>query len=263
MINLLQQAATQGFVIAAQKWSVPVYHADTTTPKQTITLTASWAPKHQLAGVPIPDNATPSPDSDGHLAIINPTTNCEYDLWQAHKNTDGSWTASWANTTTTTGPGWYPLSATGAGDALTAGLITPDDMKNGINHALKFNYPYTKAGGPVTPAPASDGQSTNPAAIPEGARLQLDPNLNLQTLNLNPWQTTIAKALQTYGMYLTDTGGGVGLSAQENTDTPYPWGTTTYADLPQTLITHLRVLTLPPQHPQNNNLTTTSCGVFS
>ncbi len=74
MINLLQQGGQQGFVIAAQKWSVAVYHADQTTPKHTVTLTASWAPKHQFTGIPIPTDATPSPDGDGHLAIIDPTT---------------------------------------------------------------------------------------------------------------------------------------------------------------------------------------------
>jgi hypothetical protein len=267
MIALLQTAAnSQGFLIAARKWSTPVYHADQTTTKQTIHLTSPWAPMHQLTGIPFPSNATPSPDSDGHLAIIDDTTNCEYDFYQASQNPDGSWNAGWANAINTTqSTGWLDWSATGSGDALTAGLITPQEMNAGtINHALKFSFPYTKAGGPVRPATASDGTHTENGAIPEGAHLQLDPTLNLQTLNLNPWQTTIAKALQTYGMYLTDSGGGITIPAQEPTNgQTYPWGNDTYIYLPQTLITHLHVLTLPPQYNPKAPNPTSTCATYS
>jgi len=64
----------------------------------------------------------------------------------------------------------------------------------------------------VLPASASDGTVNDPAALPIGAHLQLDPNLDLNTLNLQPWERTIAEALQTYGMYCADTGFGIALS---------------------------------------------------
>lgn len=267
MVALIQQAAdSQGFLIAARKWSIPVYHADQTTPQNAVNLTSPWAPLQLLTGVPFPTDTTASPDGDGHLAIIDDTTNCEYDLYKATKNPDGSWTAGWATAfNMNQSNGWIDWPATGSGDALTAGLITPEEMNAGtIRHALKFSFPFTKAGGPVRPATASDGTHTDPGAIPEGAHLQLDPNLDLATLNLSPWQTTIAQALQTYGMYLTDTGGGVSIPAQEpNQNQTYPWGTDTYAYLPESLVSHLKVLSLPSQYNPQPPDPSSTCAAYS
>jgi hypothetical protein len=265
MVSLIRQAAaSQGFLITAQKWSTPVYHINGNAQRQTVKLTAGWAPRRLLSGVPIPADATPSPDSDAHLAIIDDATGCEYDFWQASRSSDGSWSASWANATSTASSGWYPYSTTGSGDALTAGLITPEDMASGsIDHALKFAFPYTKAGGPVLPAVASDGTHSDPGAIPEGAHLQLDPSLDLSTLGLTPWQRVVAKSLQTYGMYLTDTGGGVAIPAQETRQgQKYPWGTDTYLYLPQSLLAHLRVLTLPKQYTPASVEPSTTCATL-
>jgi hypothetical protein len=265
MVSLIRQAAAdQGFLITAQKWSTPVYHINGNAQRQTVKLTAGWAPKRLLSGVPIPADASPSPDGDGHLAIVDDATGCEYDFWQASRASDGSWSASWANATSTASTGWYPYSATGSGDALTAGLITPEDMASGsIDHALKFAFPYTKAGGPVLPAVASDGTHTNAGAIPEGAHLQLDPGLDLSTLSLTPWQKVVAKSLQAYGMYLTDTGGGVAIPAQETRQgQKYPWGTDTYLYLPQSLLAHLRVLTLPKQYTPAPVEPSTTCATL-
>lgn len=43
--------------------------------------------------------------------------------------------------------------------------------------------------------------------------MQLDPKLDLDTLELQPYEKTIARALQEYGMYLGDTGGTLTLYA--------------------------------------------------
>ena len=265
MVSAIREAAaSQGFLITAQKWSTPVYHINGNAQRQTVKLTAGWAPRRLLSGVPIPADAAPSPDSDAHLAIIDDASGCEYDFWQATRASDGSWSAGWANATSTASTGWYPYSATGSGDALSAGLITPEDMASGsIDHALKFAFPYTKAGGPVLPAVASDGTYTNAGAIPEGAHLQLDPSLDLSTLNLTPWQKVVARSLQTYGMYLTDTGGGVAIPAQETRQgQTYPWGTDTYLYLPQSLLAHLRVLTLPKQYTPAPVEPSTTCATL-
>jgi hypothetical protein len=65
----------------------------------------------------------------------------------------------------------------------------------------------------VLPATASDGKTTLAAALPQGARVQLDPALDLGTLRLSASERTIAEALQRYGMYLGDTGGALALYA--------------------------------------------------
>jgi hypothetical protein len=54
------------------------------------------------------------------------------------------------------------------------------------------------------PALKSDGTSTRPDCIPEGARLQLDPSLDLESLNLKPGELAVARAMQRYGGYLMD-----------------------------------------------------------
>ena len=72
--------------------------------------------------------------------------------------------------------------------------------------ARPWAIPFVRAGGPWAPATASDGAYDDPAAIPMGARLQLDPAIDIDALGLPPYEATIAKALQTYGMYV----GGLG-----------------------------------------------------
>jgi Bacterial Ig domain len=262
--TVLRAAQAQGFVVAAKHWSVPVYYADASTPRVDFSLTASWAPARRMTPVPVPQNAAPDPSSDGHMMIVDRSTGCEYDFWKAAKKAGGGWSAAWGNALLVNGTGVYPkgLSARGSGFGLGAGLIRPDELAAGeIDHALVFSFPTTKAGGPVAPATESDGQSTAAGAIPEGAQLQLDPELNLDSLRLTPWQRTIARALQRYGMILGDTGGGVSLYAQnpQSTSTPYAWGDTTYPSLPTQLVSHLRVLATGPQRKVATDLAATPC----
>ncbi len=265
--TIVAAAQAQGFLIAAKKWTWPLYYADSTTPRYAVSLTASWAPASTMSGVPIPANAAPDPSGDGHMLVIDRSTNCEYDFWQAVHNADGSWSASWANAAYATDSGWFDhgLSATGAGEAGGGGLIRPEELQAGqINHALVFVYPYTKAGGPVLPATESDGRSTIVGAIPEGAHLQLDPSLDLSGLGLNSYELVIAQALQRYGMFLGDSGGGVSLLAQhpQSTTLAYPWGDQTYVYLPQSLLGHLRVVELGAQYKSPLSLDPTGCATL-
>jgi hypothetical protein len=168
-----------------------------------------------MLNVPIPDEAVPDPEEDGEMAIIDLSTGYEYDFWQAKKE-DGKWSASWANRISIYSDGIYEngLSARGAGFALLAGLVRPEELKAGkIEHALVFTYDFTKKDAIVWPATETDGDTVSEKAIPEGARVQLDPDLDLDSLNLEPWEKTIARALQEYGMFLCDDGGGFELEA--------------------------------------------------
>ena len=268
MIRTLVAGAGGGFLVSAGRWTTSVYYAGPKTPPQTVALTASWAPARRLTGVPIPDGAKPDPSADAHLTIVDEQRGCEYDLWQARRAADGSWSASWANARPADGSGVYPggWAATAAGFTNLAGKLWPDELRTGrIHHALVFAFPYTKAGGPVPPATASDGESTDTGAIPEGARLRLDPSLRVDSLHLSRWQKAIARALQVYGMYLGDTGGTVGLSAvnaRSFSGVPYPWGDADYAYLPTSLLSHMRVLTLPPQYQPVGKLIPTGCATL-
>jgi hypothetical protein len=73
-----------------------------------------------------------------------------------------------------------------------------------IPHALAMNIPYAKPKTYSFPAQRTDGTSTDPNAIPEGARFRLDPALNIDALNLPPMTRAMAKAAQRYGIIVRD-----------------------------------------------------------
>ncbi len=257
--TLVAEKETQGMIISLKKYTVPVYFAGVNTPRYDVLLTASWAPVRKLLNVPIPDYAEPDPAEDGHLVVIDTVNGCEYDFWQARK-VYGRWIASWGNAIPLNSDGIFNkgYSARGSGFALTQGLITPEDLKQGeIKHALIFSYSSPRGGGPVPPATESDGFSEKIADIPEGALVRLNPHLNLDSLSLTSYEKIIARALQKYGMYCADAGGGIQLyavnpvSAKKN---PYRnlLPDETYIELSHIPVSEFQVIKLPPQIQEPN-----------
>ena len=251
--GLVSAGANGRFSLSVKAYTVPIYYAGPWTKRRDVPLTANWAPWRALRGVPIPAAARPDPASDGHLAIVDRAAGCEYDFFGATRMPDGSLTAKWANVTSlsrngvlTKGP-----AARASGFALLAGLILPSELRRGrIDHALVFAYPYTQVGGPVWPAVGSDGQTQGAEAIPEGARVQLDPSLDLSTLGLRPYEVPVARALQEYGAYVSDTGGAISFPVahpQSWTSNPYVGllPDDTYVSLSRIPLDRLRVLKLP------------------
>ncbi len=216
MVRGMVDAASGGrFVLAVKRYSIPVYFAGANTQRVRVKFTAGWAPKDAMLDVPVPKGTKPDPGSDGSVAIIDRSTGCEYDFWRFEKTSTG-YRAAWGNALPTSSSGVFPkgLSARGSGMSLLAGVIWPDELEaQVIDHALLFIDPYTAKAGAVPPATETDGMTRDPWAIPEGARVRLDPTLNLDRLGLTPYERTIAEALQTYGMYLGDDGGGLALQA--------------------------------------------------
>jgi hypothetical protein len=279
--GLLASARAKGWNVAVKRWAVNVYYADRSTPRRDVRLTASWRAADRMLSVPIPFRARPDPgsggDTDGHMAVIDRDTHCFYEFYEARRHADGSWEAAWANRGSMNGSGIQPkgLSTRASGFVNFAGLIRPEELRRGtIQHALTFSYDFTKAGGPVLPATASDGRPATEGArpfgtlaLPEGGRVQLDPNLDLASLGLSRWQTIVARALQVYGMYLADTGGGLALTAvnpQSFGRNPYAafWGDGPYASLPTSLARHLRVLKLGPQRRSPTAVVPSSCATL-
>jgi hypothetical protein len=251
-----------GWTIATSTWTSTVYHADEGTPRYDVALESPFYAGRRLMDVPIPGGARAPADSDGGMVVIDRDSGCEYDLGRAHR-TDGGWSAWFANALPLDGNGIYPFaeapSASGAASA--AGLIMPEELEAGrIDHALTFTMKNVKTGGPVPPATGSDGRSSLPGAIPEAARLQLDPGLDLASLGLEPHERVIAEALQRYGMFLVDTGGAVAIRVEHalSTDYRYPWGTRD-ARLPPELARHMRVLETGPQRPTEYKFVPNRC----
>ena len=50
---------------------------------------------------------------------------------------------------------------------------------------------------------------------PEGLRLRIKPSINLHALGLHPQALAIAQAMQTYGVYLGDSGGSTALKLED------------------------------------------------
>jgi hypothetical protein len=233
---LYDSAGPAGLWVNSDAWSTPVYHATPTTPLATFAIVNT----HESITIPYDAAWRPSPDGDSHIAIIDAKTGCDYEFQsfdpaQRTAHAEGTYRIY-------RGSGAHvPTGHTGGALSLLAGLIRPADVRAGvITHALAFGAPVT---GPASVSPASWSDGRNPSGISEGARLQLDPTLDLAAWHLSPFQLMIARALQRYGMYLRDTSGSVTLYAESTTDG------SSYSQpiqpLPRDLLLHMRTLAPP------------------
>ncbi len=245
-------------VVSVRESTVSVFVATADSPRFTVTPTAPNAsPESVLEHVPIPTHAVPDPAQSGHLAVFDRTSRCVYELYGLRQDATG-WLADWANTTPADGEGVYPdgLSTRASGLASTAGLIWPDELLSGtIPHALVFSYPFTRRGGPVPPATRTNGTDADPSALPIGAKLVLDPALDLGTLGLGPAELAIATALQRYGMILGDTSEGFQLFAVHARSFPADpymstWGDVVWADISAIPFDRMQVIATGDQQPQ-------------
>ena len=109
--------------------------------------------------------------------------------------------------------------------SIAGGLITLEDLQSGhINHALAMAIPNPRAVVYASPAQRTDGWSLEPASLPEGAHLRLDPNLDLAALHLPKLTLMMAEAAQRYGIVVRDTARDVTFYGQD----PTPTGTEPY-----------------------------------
>jgi hypothetical protein len=163
--------------------------------------------------IPIPDGAMAPPGADGQIVLWNPTTGVEYSFWQFNRDSSGNYEATngYRYRTTAGYDGRFAdgKSGRGAGLPYLAGLVRRCEIDRGrIDHALAFAYDSPSRAF-VHPASKSDGRGSS-KDVPEGSRLQLDPNLDQQ--DFKRWRLpaaarTIARALQRYGMYVVDNSG--------------------------------------------------------
>jgi hypothetical protein len=265
--NSAQLLATMNGPLSSDptQYSFPLYLGDAQTPRHDIACTkydctmvadtgTSTAPT--LQGVPIPDNATPSTGSDGQMILVDLSSGLEYDLWQAQRTGTG-WEVSGASTYSINSDGApVEYGSRGAGIPYLAGLIRPWEIEQGhIDHAIAFATETVARKRCVWPASKTDGKSRDPDALPQGARLQLDPTLSdadFDRLGLDATARVIARAMQTYGMILVDSSGRTKVYAENLRDNPYAslsWDDdgiklddSTVSPIP---IDRLRVLALP------------------
>ena len=201
------------------------------TPRYSVTLTAGWGDPIAPLTVPIPLDVelpgAPSGSSDpgdGPLSILDPVNAKVIGLWQAER-VSGGWQASYGGLTELHGDGIeYAGSSTAVHIPHYAKVIRTSELIAGeIRHAISCGINWSTSTYRY-PAQASDG--TNPAGVgtpcPQGIRIQLDPSIDVYAIsNITDAEITIAKALQIYGAYVTDTGGsriGIGFEYQSDSN---------------------------------------------
>ncbi len=131
-------------------------------------------------------------------------------------------------------------------------MIWPDEFaQRKIEHALVVSIPSTKKGVPVPPATETDGRKSYWGAIPIGARIQLNPALDLDAYNLTSYERTICECLQEYGAFVGDTSGSIEFEAinpLSYTHDPYNgMFDERWILLDNIPLEKLRVLELPPE----------------
>jgi hypothetical protein len=218
-------------------FSIPLFWADGSTPTYQVRADIGgdgWIGNNGFDAVgtmPIPDGATPDPQSDHHLLVVDRRRGMEWGCWNmAYQN--GQWHGGLCAASDLSGTGvrvpatlaqpWYSAhGARACGFPLVAGLIRTEEIQAGrIDHALVIAYPHIRAGW-FTP-PASTAQAANgigaisSRGIPCGGRIQFDPGVNLDALGLSRSGRIIMLALQEYGAYVGDYSGALSLYAENS-----------------------------------------------
>jgi hypothetical protein len=231
------------------EYGIPVFEAGDHTPRYAVECSAPWS-GCRLEGeqVPIPPNARPNTGSDAAMVVIDRGENRIYEFWQARSTPSGGWETAWG--------GWLPLDGdgqggvTGSGLSLMGGLVRSYEIRAGrIDHALAFASALSCRDVFRHPATKTDGVSLAPDCLPQGARIQLDPAVDVDAIpGITPGEKAVAEALQTYGAYLRDATSAIMAFAFEQPTSdadPYPvaagfpWD---FYDMPHIPWDRLRVL---------------------
>jgi hypothetical protein len=189
-------------------YGVPIWEADAATPTHAVRCLRPWGScELQRQPVPVPDGAYPSRGSDAAMVVVDAGSSRSFEFFEAG-STGAGWTAGWGGVVDTRGQG-TPGAAVGAGVSRLAGVVRVAEVERGvIDHALVFSTNNACRWNPRYPASKSDGASVRPDCIPEGARIQLDPAVDVDGLaGLTAGERMVAKALQDYGAYAVDNGG--------------------------------------------------------
>jgi hypothetical protein len=163
-------------------------------------------------------------DNDCHLIVVDRSQGKLYEAYQANlaKNAiSATFVGVWDlnRIYPPTGRGEQCTSADAAGFPIAPLLFNADELASGsINHAIRFVLPNPRirSGVYVRPATHAGGPRGPENAPPYGAHFRLKSSFDIS--QLSPPARVVARAMQKYGMYLSD-GGNVALTAQSDEDT--------------------------------------------
>lgn len=219
------------------EWSVLVKYFDSSkAPMQPVR--ALYAGRHGPGfergdRVPLPADTLPedaAPSQRHYVTLVDPARNLAWDMRQPGRTEEGEWFAGFGAAIDLSGTGvatpWMQAEradlsggARPSGAPLMAGLIRIGDVKAGrIDHALAFAYPHARTGRFLPPASmaldAADKAGERLTGLPLGARIQLNPDFDIDNTLLSPGAKVVAAALQAYGAILVDTAGSTVLFAE-------------------------------------------------
>jgi hypothetical protein len=162
------------------------------------------------ANTPVEGTTTPGDNTTGgdrHALVLDRDACLLYELYNAHLQAGGSWTADstaiWDLKSNLLRPyGW--TSADAAGLPIFPGLARYDEVAAGaITHALRFTVPTSRKGYTL-PATHQAGGTTSASAPPMGLRVRLKAAVDISGY---PAQAQVVlAALKRYGMILADNG---------------------------------------------------------
>lgn len=223
-------------------FSIEVLTADADTPKMSFDPSPDYfySPDCDQQDIPIPEggalegeagySCSDYENSDCHLIVADCDAGRLYEMWKADidgANFQGGCLAVW-DMNTVYGPegrGEQCTSADAAGYPIAQLLFTADEVAAGhIDHAIRFILPNDaiRDSGFIAPAThATTAGDDPPSGVLYGAHLRLRADYPVDTLP-NEASKVVARALQTYGMYLAD-GGNVALTARSDRSTTAKW----------------------------------------
>lgn len=231
MIDFMRENSTTDYIRLAGTgpgglWGNPIYWAKESDRAYSVQNSCSFHQPPEFQSVRIPAKANADPTSDASMTVYDPGKNLVYGFWRTKYDSNNDvWTAC--------GGTVHYLDSNG----LTGSLEESDEPRNSghrglppityavrldeiragtIDHVLRVAI--SPAGmDHVFPMTGSDGDSADPFAPPEGARLRLKPDIDLYEIELSGPQRTIATALQDFGAVIGDQSSGPVSLKVENT----------------------------------------------
>ncbi len=206
-------------------WGQPVYWARPGDPTYRVSIERRDPPP-ELADLRIPEGASAADNNDGSMTLFDVDRGYVVALTDAaYDEDDDTWQASGATVTYLASNGLDVRTGQSSdernygshrGNNGAVMMARFDEVEAGrIEHVLKVASGPDPSSRSVFPMVGSDGDSSDPAAPPQGLRFRIKPSVDLESLNLPRQALVIARALQEYGFYIGDSGGVTALKLED------------------------------------------------